>query len=360
MAHALRPGRAMTIASRGLGQPGRVWGQDEREVIVVEGEWIPARRFADDFSGPGGELARPVELAERTPDILLQGLQHLFEESFGQSLLDALVEYRAENWKPIADVWLRVDTEVKTLSATTVRHEIPGSPLAISLGPRGIEVSRDAYPEVELPSSTQSDVQRSTYFNRKAGLYMPVETTTVTEKTFRLRDWFGPDTGILLFNRRGDDTFRPEDLLGTGLITGRKRANGFEDLAELDRDGNGVIDRDDPVYDKLRVWRDRGGKGRFEEGEILTLAEAGIDSIRVGREHWRETDDPRLRQRSTCRGTGAAKLEERLLALWRELRANKSSGLPPLQDLLASERHVDRLIECASLALARREQPEAP
>ena len=71
------------------------------------------------------------------------------------------------------------------------------------------------------------------------------------------------------------------DIDGNGKIDtgnelfGTKSGDGFADLAEYDGDGNGWIDENDEVYDKLRIWtRDSEGNSR-----LLALGEKGIGAI---------------------------------------------------------------------------------
>ena len=84
----------------------------------------------------------------------------------------------------------------------------------------------------------------------------------------------------------GGDAFLAIDRNGNGVIDSGKELfgdqngarNGFEELRKLDVDGNGVIDRRDPDFHRLLLWRDNGN-GITEPGELISLAEAGIESI---------------------------------------------------------------------------------
>lgn len=71
------------------------------------------------------------------------------------------------------------------------------------------------------------------------------------------------------------------DLNGDGVINdgselfGTKSGNGFSDLAQYDTDGNGWIDEDDEVFQKLLIW------SKDEEGndKLYRLAEVGVGAI---------------------------------------------------------------------------------
>ncbi|MBR5336581.1 MAG: hypothetical protein IK152_01210 [Lachnospiraceae bacterium] len=74
------------------------------------------------------------------------------------------------------------------------------------------------------------------------------------------------------------------DLNGDGRIGdgselfGTKSGDGFADLAEYDSDGNGWIDENDDIFDKLKVWyKDESGKD-----VLMDLKEADIGAIYLG------------------------------------------------------------------------------
>lgn len=84
----------------------------------------------------------------------------------------------------------------------------------------------------------------------------------------------------------GGDAFLAIDRNGNGIIDDGTElfgdqngaANGFEELRKLDTNGDGIIDERDADFDKLLLWIDNGN-GITEPGELISLREAGIQSI---------------------------------------------------------------------------------
>lgn len=79
--------------------------------------------------------------------------------------------------------------------------------------------------------------------------------------------------GFLALDRNGDGRINDgSELFGT------KSGNGFEDLAVFDMDGNGWIDENDPIFNKLRIWtKDETGNDR-----LIALGVAGVGAIYLG------------------------------------------------------------------------------
>lgn len=94
--------------------------------------------------------------------------------------------------------------------------------------------------------------------------------------------WAGPNDGMLVLDRNnngvidsGAELFGDETVLGDG----KKAANGFAALAELDTNGDGIFSAADSQFGAVRVWRDLNQDGISQDGELKTLADSGIQSI---------------------------------------------------------------------------------
>ncbi len=65
------------------------------------------------------------------------------------------------------------------------------------------------------------------------------------------------------------------------LFGGTTRGDGFAKLAAFDSNGDGVVDVKDAHFADLRVWQDANGNHQTDAGELRTLAEAGVASLKV-------------------------------------------------------------------------------
>ena len=83
----------------------------------------------------------------------------------------------------------------------------------------------------------------------------------------------GPGSAFLALDKNGDGKINDgSELFGT------KSGDGFRDLSAYDLDGNGWIDENDPIFDKLRIWtKDASG-----EDVLCAIGKAGIGAIYLG------------------------------------------------------------------------------
>lgn len=83
----------------------------------------------------------------------------------------------------------------------------------------------------------------------------------------------GRSTGFLALDMNGDGIINDGREL-FGAISG----DGFGDLRQYDSDGNGWIDENDDIFDRLRVWF----KNEQGEDELMDLRQADIGAIFLG------------------------------------------------------------------------------
>lgn len=96
--------------------------------------------------------------------------------------------------------------------------------------------------------------------------------------------WAAPDDALLARDLDGDGRITSgAELFGdwTRKEDGSLARGGFDALADLDANGDGVVDGADPAFAELRLWRDLDGDGITDAGELSTLEEAGISGLDV-------------------------------------------------------------------------------
>lgn len=83
----------------------------------------------------------------------------------------------------------------------------------------------------------------------------------------------GRGSGFLAFDKNGDGRVNDgSELFGTSS------GDGFQDLAAFDEDGNGWIDENDSIFDKLKVWtKDDNGNDY-----LIDLKKADVGAIYLG------------------------------------------------------------------------------
>ncbi|MDD2760635.1 MAG: SdrD B-like domain-containing protein, partial [Methylomonas sp.] len=101
-------------------------------------------------------------------------------------------------------------------------------------------------------------------------------------------DLFGNGKAIESGWLAGDDGFLAIDNNGNGLIDdiselfgGLSKGDGFAKLASFDSNGDGLVDANDSAFSSLKIWQDANGNHQTDDGELLSLTDAGVASLQV-------------------------------------------------------------------------------
>ena len=169
-----------------------------------------------------------------------------------------LYTMQAEGWQidPFSN-GQSASTSINDLYATWRTAEATQSPLILDLDGDGVET-----------------------INRTQGIRFDHQADGFAENT----GWAGRDDGLLVRDLNGDGSINNgRELFGnnTLLANGQNAANGFEALKALDSNADGSINSADAAWTQLRVWRDADGDGVTDAGELLSLQDAGVQSINL-------------------------------------------------------------------------------
>ena len=104
-----------------------------------------------------------------------------------------------------------------------------------------------------------------------------VETTRISNGTYFDHDgngfaestgWVGKDDGLLVRDINGNGQIdNGTELFGNNsvLSSGKKAANGFEALKDLDSNNDGVFNSSDTAWNQVKVWKDTNENGIVDE-----------------------------------------------------------------------------------------------
>jgi Ca2+-binding RTX toxin-like protein len=94
--------------------------------------------------------------------------------------------------------------------------------------------------------------------------------------------WITADDAMLVLDRNGNGTIdNGRELFGDSTIksNGQTAMDGFDALADLDSNSDGVMNSSDTQFANLRLWRDLNQDGVSQSGELFTLNALGVASI---------------------------------------------------------------------------------
>jgi hypothetical protein len=109
-------------------------------------------------------------------------------------------------------------------------------------------------------------------------LHFDFDNNSFAERT----GWVGPNDGLLILDLNANGKVDSgAELFGnsTVLRDGQVAPDGFAALAMYDLNNDQCIDSRDPIWDRLRVWRDRNSNAETDPGEWLTLTDLQIKSL---------------------------------------------------------------------------------
>ncbi|WP_071323248.1 SdrD B-like domain-containing protein [Janthinobacterium sp. 1_2014MBL_MicDiv] len=89
--------------------------------------------------------------------------------------------------------------------------------------------------------------------------------------------WVSAHDGLLAIDSNGNGKI---DNISE-LFGGNEKGTGFAKLSSYDSNHDGVVDAKDDKFAELRIWRDANSNGVTDDGELMSLHDAGVASLTV-------------------------------------------------------------------------------
>ena len=90
--------------------------------------------------------------------------------------------------------------------------------------------------------------------------------------------WAGEGDALLAYDKDGDgDITDTDEISFAGYVEGAR--TDLEGLRHFDTNNDGVLDASDEEFEKFNLWQDADGDGNVDEGELVSLYDAGVESI---------------------------------------------------------------------------------
>jgi hypothetical protein len=109
--------------------------------------------------------------------------------------------------------------------------------------------------------------------------------------------WVGSGDGLLVMDRNLDGAINDgSELFGssTALTDGTKAVDGYQALAQLDSNHDGVISSADAQFSQLGVWIDGNADGVSGVGEVKSLAQLNITQLSLNAQTGADTNNGNL------------------------------------------------------------------
>jgi hypothetical protein len=174
-------------------------------------------------------------------------------------------------------------------------------------------------------------------------------------------DLFGNGTAVKSGWISGSDGFLAVDKNGNGqidsineLFGGSAKGAGFANLASYDSNGDGLVNDADAAFGQLMIWQDANGNHATDDGELMTLAQAGVASLTVGYTELPFLDaqgNLHLERSSATLASGASvDMTDVYFNVSADDAAAAGVQLPTIADLLGDDNSLDSLLGASPAA----------
>ncbi|MEM9284143.1 MAG: hypothetical protein AAGA96_20175 [Verrucomicrobiota bacterium] len=94
--------------------------------------------------------------------------------------------------------------------------------------------------------------------------------------------WADEDDAVLVYDENDNNQVDSVDEVSFTRFSDKRGATDLDGLRDgFDSNDDLVLDANDDEFERFKLWQDRDGDGTVDDGEMMTLSEAGIESIEL-------------------------------------------------------------------------------
>jgi len=93
--------------------------------------------------------------------------------------------------------------------------------------------------------------------------------------------WANEDDAVLVYDENGNNDVDGLDEIAFSRYSDDPNATDLEGLRHFDTNEDLILDANDAEFESFKLWQDSDGDGVVGEGEMMTLSEAGIESLEL-------------------------------------------------------------------------------
>ncbi|MDF1862871.1 MAG: Ig-like domain-containing protein, partial [Verrucomicrobiales bacterium] len=109
------------------------------------------------------------------------------------------------------------------------------------------------------------------------GITFDVDGDGIAERTA----WANQDDGVLVYDENDNNNLDGRSEFAFADYSDNPDATDLEGLRHFDTNNDLILDANDDEFESFKLWQDRDGDGEVGEGEMMTLEEAGIESLEL-------------------------------------------------------------------------------
>ncbi len=109
------------------------------------------------------------------------------------------------------------------------------------------------------------------------GILMDVDGDGELEQTA----WADEDDAVLIYDKNDNNDVDGPEEFAFARYSNDPNATDLDGLRHFDTNEDLILDANDAEFDSFKLWQDRDGDGIVDEGEMMTLREAGIESLEL-------------------------------------------------------------------------------